>query len=191
MKKGLVISIFLLCLTWAGGVWASGYPWMYHAFPYDFLFGNNIDTHQQTNLNKNDELFGFLYVTYTGNYTDAGLPIAEHCGQNTPPNECIVGWMIRGIQGEATFVFHENDHPIWLVGSRADIPQPGAFSHFHWFGGPAGAGELVEETPYSGFFLELKAVRKFAFLHAGQIIPVSPGIDIATHVNLVGSFPLP
>ncbi len=39
---------------------AGGYPWKNHAVPYTFKFGNHIDTHQQTKVSPNGELFGFL-----------------------------------------------------------------------------------------------------------------------------------
>ena len=196
MKQAILIIPFLLLVFSASLVGAEGYPWMDHAFPFDFLFGNFIDTHQQTQLQTDGELFGFLYITFTGGVTEDGLPIARHCDENTPPEECVVGWMIRGKRGVARFVFHENDHPLWLVVSRADIPQPGAFSHFHWITNErcpavhAHELEMLGITTCDGFFLELQAVNTFAFLHANQVIPVVPGLDIATHVNIVGSFPV-
>jgi len=166
----------------------DGYPWRDHAFPYDFLFGNHIDTHQQTKLMDNAEISGFLYITFTGESTMEGLPIAKHCSHDTPPDKCVVGWIMRGKHGQAKFVFHHMDHPLWLVDNRSDIPQPGAYSHFHWLNGPEMPGDLKCEQSYDGYFIELRAINRFAFLHAGEIIPVTPGIDISTHVNIVGSF---
>lgn len=134
----------------------------FHAAPYDFLFGNHIDTHQETSLAVNDDtgepesLLGKFYIIFTGD-TDpvSGLPIARHprgqasdgshderCGITV---ECVVGWEIRGLPGAAKFVSHSgvngDDHPIWLV-NRAEealapvpgmvIPQDGYHSHFHW-----------------------------------------------------------
>ena len=82
------------------------YPWKNHAFPFDFLFGNHIDTHQQTQLKKDGEIFGFLYITLTGRTID-GLPEARHCDQNTPSDECIIANLIfsldRGIIGFPAF----------------------------------------------------------------------------------------
>ena len=170
---------------------AGGYPWDdTHSKPYDFWFGNDIDTHQQTKSKNSGELQGFLYITFTGVYMN-GIPVAEHCDDSTPDDECVVGWHIRGKPGEATFVFHDNDHPIWLVSSRNDIPQPGSFTHFHWTGPPESAGALEAETMHDGYFLELKAVDKFYFSHHGDNILVIPGIDNSSHVNVVGSFPAP
>ena len=41
---------------------AGGYPWdPLHSNPYDFWFGNHIDTHQQSQIKNNGELKGFLW----------------------------------------------------------------------------------------------------------------------------------
>lgn len=50
---------------------------------------------------------------------------------------------------------------------------------------------LVPGQPFDGYFIEFQAIDTFAFLHAGEQIPVVPGIDISTYVNIVGSFPSP
>lgn len=175
------------------GAQAAGYPWKDHARPFDFRFGNNIDTHQQTQVKSSGDLFGFLYITYTGEEID-GIPVAEHCDGSTPADLCEVGWIIRGryLGGAAapTFVYQANDHPTWLVESRNDIPQPGSFSHFHWLGDPPGGGGLIQGERRDGYLLQLDAVDQFYFRHFGEELLVTPGTDIATHVNIVGSFPL-
>jgi hypothetical protein len=43
--------------------------------------------------------------------------------------------------------------------------------------------------PKDGYFFELTAVRKFIFVDRGKEILVKPGIDIATHVNILSSNP--
>lgn len=126
-------------------------PWSFTALaadfqeaPYDFLFGNHIDTHQETKLKlkkgEPDSLKGFLYVIDTGKITDEGLPIYRHpsggpgeeCGVSI---DCEVGWKIKAKPGYAKFLYHRgvngNDHPVWMV-NRVDIPQKGSFTHFHW-----------------------------------------------------------
>ena len=56
------------------------------------------------------------------------------------------------------------------------------------------AGQLEDMLPSAvnfvceGWFLQIKAVRKFAFLHSGETIPVYPGIDNRSHLNLVTNF---
>lgn len=184
----IVVSMMFVFFLNSTEAKAEGYPWRDHAEPFEFFFNNHIDTHQQTRLTNKGDLFGYLYITIIGEKN--GIPLAEHCDSNTPAGECDVGWIIKGKPGTALFVFHESDHPIWLVSSRNDIPQPGAYSHFHWEDGPDKAGGLVEETLYDGYFLELKAVNQFYFKHAGEDILVEPGIDTSTHVNIVGSFPV-
>jgi hypothetical protein len=134
----------------------------FHKPQHDFLFGNHIDTHQETRLKLDKitgapiSLFGKFYIFYTGD-TDpvSDLPIARHprglasdgsfderCGTNI---KCVVGWEIRGVPGAARFVSHSGvngeDYPIWLV-NRAEevtapasgmvIPQDGYYSHFQW-----------------------------------------------------------
>ena len=217
--------------------------WQSHAAPFDFVFDNHIDTHQETKLDKDGELSGAFYIIFTGE-TDpvSGLPVARHprgaghaedCATDV---DCIAGWKLRAKPGEATFLFHSgingNDHPVWAV-NRVDIPQPGSFTHFHWIGGASTdphaaevpeacdvemAGELegdvvqgtlvlnpgtgdgqwddvavhmgggAEGLVCPGWFLELKAVKSFAFEHGGEVIPVRPRIDNATHLNLLTNY---
>lgn len=178
------VSMVLTAAMAEGG----GYPWKDHAQPYTFIFENHFDTHQQSQLKSNGELFGFFYITPTGDEIN-GTPVFEHCNANTLPESCEVGWILKGKQGHATFVYLSSDHPVWLVESRNDIPQPGAFSHFHWLGEPMTASELNQGGNYDGYFLELQALDKFYLRHGGEDVLVMPGIDISTHVNIVGSFP--
>lgn len=173
-----------------------------HAPPLTFLFGNEIDTHQQTFRTRDGSLFGFLYVTFTGEVTPDGYPVARHCDAQTPPQNCVAGWALRARPGSATFLYQNMDHPVWLT-SRTEIPQPGAFAHFHWITSASTDprpvtdpgceaqtdAELVPGAVCPGFFIQLVALSSFAFEHEGQRIPVDPGIDIATHVNIVTSVP--
>ncbi len=199
----------------------------FHATPFDFLFGNHIDTHQETKLKLSKrgspkKLFGSLYIIYTGDIdAESGLPIARHprgasqgedC--NDPAVNCLVGWLIRGLPGETKFLYHSgvngDDHPVWLI-NRVDIPQPGSYSHFHWISSdstdpradsvPAEcdvnmAGQLeganheggAENIVCPGWYLQIRATREFAFQHSGENIPVQPGIDNATHLNLLTNY---
>jgi len=180
----------------SGTVSAQGYPWRNHDGNYPFLFGDDFDTHQQTRMTPSGSLVGFVYLRYTGVLTTDGYPVARHADCNQV-NDCRVGWIVRGEPGSATFLYHaEGDHPTWQV-NRADIPQPGAFGHFH----ALGTHPLQAEEAQGGYFLELQAIDRFCFVHhddmdamAGSCVdiggvPVSAGIDIATHVNIVGSAP--
>lgn len=193
----------------------------FHAPPYDFLFGNHIDTHQETQFEANGELFGFFYIIYTGDVdTASGLPIARHPrGQTDSHDErcgitvdCVVGWLLRGKPGEAKFLYHSgvngDDHPVWLL-NRVNIPQPGSYTHSHWITQTAtelraadvpdecnknNASQLETEDPSAvniqcpSWFLQLRAIRSFAFEHGGEIVAVRPGIDNATHVNLLTNY---
>jgi hypothetical protein len=173
-----------------------------HAPPLTFLFGNEIDTHQQTFQARDGSLLGFLYITFIGEVTPRGTPVARHCDAQTPPRGCVAGWVLRARPGTATFLYQNMDHPVWLA-SRTEIPQPGAFAHFHWITSASTDprpvtdpgcqaqtdSELVPGAVCPGFFIELVALSSFAFEHEGQLIPVGPGIDIATHVNIVTSVP--
>ena len=212
----------------------------FHDKPFDFLFGNHIDTHQENRLKvykhtgEPKSLFGKFYIIYTGE-TDpvSGLPIARHPRGAGEHNEecgvdvnCKVGWLMRGLPGAAKFVSHSgvngDDHPVWLV-NRAEealapmpgmvIPQPGSYTHFHWITtsssdpragtvsascDKSNAGKLEsadgENNPTAvndvcqGWFLQIRAVRKFAFEHGGEKIPVRPGIDNRSHLNIVTNY---
>lgn len=197
LKKLVSLVCAVSALSVANGVLAQGYPWRNHDPNYSFLFGNDFDTHQQTRLMPSGSLMGFFYVRYTGDVTADGYPMARHANCNDV-DDCRVGWILRGERGGATFLYHVmGDHPTWQA-DRGEIPQPGAFSHFHFLGEhPTQTGEWRE-----GYFIELQATDRFCFLHhdTGAIggtcadiggVAVNPGIDIATHVNIVGSAPVP
>ena len=117
-------------------------------------------------------------------------------------------------RGEARYLYHTgvngDDHPVWLT-NRVNIPQPGpGSSHYHWISDnptvrPATtdprideinplcnvdhAAQLTPNTICKGWYLQFYAVRKFAFQHGGETIPVTPGTDNATHLNVVTNFP--
>lgn len=129
--------------------------------PYDFNFGNHIDTHIQLKAEVEAgipvSLKGSFYVIDTGGVyhdpqTGADLPIYHHprgadhdevCG--TSNITCLVGWHLNAVPGAAKFLYHSgingDDHPVWMV-NRAEessastagmvLPQPGYYSHFHW-----------------------------------------------------------
>jgi hypothetical protein len=108
----------------------------FHAAPFDFLFGNHIDTHQQLKLKtksagKPSTLKGSFYIIFTddqgaplGTDPESGLPIARHprglvleddgvtirhdeaCGLSANI-VCVAGWQMRGLSGAAKFVSHE------------------------------------------------------------------------------------
>jgi hypothetical protein len=196
MKKLIGLLAYAIVLTTTGTAGAADlYPWRNHAAPFAFLFGNEIDTHQQTRQTRDRGLFGFFYVQFTGVVTKDHYRVATHVDCNVAP-DCTVGWTLNGKPVNGRFVYEvQHDHPVYLV-ARADIPQPGAFAHFHWLG----LQRFAEFVP--GYLLQLTAVDRFCFIHHGAAsatsdrtcrdnggINVDPGIDIATHLNVVTSAP--
>jgi hypothetical protein len=196
MKTLITLATFVLSLLGAGSATATDlYAWNNHAMPFTFLFGNDVDGHQQTQLTPDGSLFGFFYIHFTGIVTKDGYSVATHVDCNASP--CTVGWTLNGKPRVATFLYQVNDdHPVFLV-SRLDIPDPGAYAHFHWIGSMPAAGIST-----SGYLLQLTAVDIFCFIHHGADsakhgktcrdnggVAVNLGTDIATHLNIVTSFP--
>jgi len=185
---GAAAALFAAGLAQAG----DAYPWRGHAAPFPFLFGNDIDGHQQTRLRADGSLTGYLYVQQTGVVTKDGYPVASHANCATAPDSCIVGWTIDGKPTRA-MVYQQpmHDHPLFTV-SRADIPQPGSYSHFHW------TGMAMPHYMADGYLLQLVAQNRFCFIHhdAGSAtsgmscqdnggLKVERGVDLATHLNVV------
>jgi hypothetical protein len=145
--------VLLMVVTGAASTTTRG--WGDHAAPFSFLFGNHIDTHQETRLFTNGKnagnLKGWLYVFDSGERLADGTPVLRHC---TSPEHyaagCVAGWRVEAVPCidevngcRATFLYHDDDHPIWLFGARVDMQgnlrgsrtqlvQPGSYSHFHW-----------------------------------------------------------
>jgi len=197
MKKWMTsLATAGLCLSGlCAGNAGDLYPWRNHAAPFTFLFGNEIDTHQQTRQTRDRSLFGFFYIQFTGVVTKDRYRVATHVDCNASP-DCTVGWTLNGKAVPATFLYQvEPDHPVYLV-DRA-VPQPGAFAHFHWLGSMPGVGQGID-----GYLLQLTAVDTFCFIHHGAEtatsdrtcrgnggVNVDLGTDIAIHLNIVTSFP--
>ena len=185
MKKWFILVVVLLSFVSAATAFAAvGYPWNEHAAPYDYLFGNHIDTHQQSKLNGEDQLEGFFYIRYTGEEVD-GVPEAMHGNCSADGIDCTVGWKLKGVAAQATLVEkpEEHGHPIWCIDEN-DMPQAPGYSHFHWNGAPEHAGKLPDGATYDGYLLKLTAQDRFYFKHHGGFL-VTPGIDTETHANIV------
>ena len=147
----------------------------------------------------------------------SGFPIARHprgpskgeeCGVDV---DCVAGWLIDGVPARAKLLYKDGvnilDHPFWIV-NREDMIQPGSYTHFHWITKASNdprAGDVenecnktsaskLEAAPSAvdkycdGWFIELRAVKNFAFDHLGEVVPVRAGIDNATHLNLVTDY---
>ncbi len=165
MRKVMgVLVVVLLSVLAAGAAPDEGRFWQDHARPYDFLFGNHIDTHQETRLMERGRnmgnLRGWFYVYDSGETLDDGTPVLRHCtGAEHYAAGCVAGWEIEAkpcieeVNGcRATFLYHDDDHPVWLVGARVDdegglrgtrsmLVQPGSYTHFHWL--TEGAGDFA------------------------------------------------
>jgi len=186
VKKGfLTITLALMLLLANTTAYAAGLPWQGHASPFDFLFGNHIDHHQQSKLISANRLTGFLYIHNTGEFID-GIPVAEHADCDMQPSDCRAGWMLSGVRATATLVSQPTmDEPQWCL--NGDISVLPGFTHFHWLGSPDMDLDLVVGQSYSGFLLKLTGIDTFYFRHHGTLTLVTPGIDLESHANLVGS----
>lgn len=196
MRK-IIAGLALVALLALGttSALAEGYGWRDHAAPWNFLFGNHIDTHQQSQIVGQGKLKGFFYIRFTGDVTAEGVPIAKHADCNKVDEDCTVGWILDGIPVRATYLGHEmGSHPTWYVDPALLPPQPG-YSHFHWLGKPEHpggshegmsdhTGGLQEGQTYDGYLLKLTARDTFFFEHHGGFL-VTPGIDEWTHANVV------
>lgn len=185
MKRiALLLAGVSLLLVGTGFRPATGYHWRDHATPFDFLFGNHIDTHQQSKIDGKDKLVGFLYIRFTGEYTEDGIPKAEHAKCAEVPDECTVGWVLKGIPISAVYMGHEHgQHPQWGVAAD-DLPRQPGYTHFHWLDQSEHADGLTVGETYDGYLLKLTARETFFFEHHGGFL-VTPGIDYATHANIV------
>jgi hypothetical protein len=193
----LFASAALALTTFGSANAADLYPWRNHEPPFNFFFGNEIDTHQQTRVTRDGSLFGFFYIAFTGIQTKDHYPVATHVDCNASAS-CTVGWTLNGKPISATFLYQTmEEHPVFLV-NRADITEPGSPSHFHWLG----AVMPMPRQTVNGFLLQLTAVDRFCFIHHGAGaataaatcrqnggVNVDPGGDIATHLNIVASAP--
>lgn len=200
MKKiALILAVVAVSILGTSpAIAVRDFPWKDHAAPFTFLFGNDFDGHQQTQQLPNGSLWGFFYISYTGVVTKDGYRVATHVDCSASAH-CTVGWLLNGEPSKARFLFQvEHDHPVFLV-DRLNIPQPGSHAHFHWINGMPAPVQSVD-----GYLLQLTAQDRFCFIHDQATavsarrnvtcienggIEVNHGIDIATHLNIVTSFP--
>jgi hypothetical protein len=100
--------------------------------------------------------------------------------------------MMEGKPAQAVFSHRPiYDHPMFAM-PRPEIPQPGSYSHFHW------TGIEIPHRQARGFVHELTAKNRLCFIHHGAEsamagatcranggMPVVPGVDMATHLNII------
>jgi hypothetical protein len=199
MRQLTIVFSGILATLFMTASQASGLRWHDHAYPYTFLFGNHIDTHQETRLNKDGSLDGFFYVVHLDqdgdgvlDTADDGIPIKRHCTKPEHYPTCEVGWQIRAvpcikeINGCTTmFLYHKHDHPVWLVGpylrtmedetflsgSRPPIPQPGSPGHVHW---------LTEGAEHEGTLLPSSLADLEALLDVDISVPEACNVSMAS-----------
>ena len=176
-----LIILFVTLFLAIGLVMAQGRPWGNHAAPFDFYFGNNIDTHQQSQI-TGGSLTGFLYISYTGEYQN-NIPVARQtdCSQN--PDSCTIGWSLHGIPAQATLL--SNNPRLWCV-SPTLIPRQPGYTHFRWIGAPVHAHGLVAGQTYNGYLLKRTAHTSFYWLgggSGGHGHLVTPGIDSQINIT--------
>ena len=167
MKKILFfITMFaLLAMPLGAQVYADEsdgdfYPWRNHQAPFEFTFGNMIDTHQQSSFDKNGVLHGFIYIRIIGVAED-GIPIAEKANCEENAEGCVVGWVIKAVPVSAELV---NKGPrVWLMDPE-DLPQEPGYTHFHWLETPPKPHGLNTETVYEGYLMKRMAARTFYWL---------------------------
>lgn len=180
-KTAFYLALALVLLFNAGSALAAGgYPWNNHVAPYDFLFDNHIDTHQQSQLIDKGNLQGFLYIHYTGESID-GIPVAEHtdCSQN--PEDCVVGWILRGIPAKATWL--ADSMGTWCINPES-VNIPKGYTLFHWLGLPETEMGLEVGQQYPGYLMTLISYKTFYFRHHGMLFLITPGVDSVSHSNI-------
>ncbi len=182
--KVMLLVVAAVLVTPIAAVAATGYGWNDHAAPFDHLFGNHIDTHQQS-LTRGDMLQGFFYITLQDQVDPGtGLPVATHGNCMENPDGCSVGWIWHGAPATGTLVAHgHGQHPTWCI-DPADIPKAPGYSHFHWEGAPEHAGGFAVGDTAEGWLLKLTARDSFFFEHHGGFA-ITPGIDEESHANIV------
>jgi hypothetical protein len=167
-KRGLVLVIVaLILLLGSTAVFAQegGYPWQDHAAPFNFMFNNLIDTHQQSMLAGRDMLQGYIYIQFTGEERD-GVPVAVRADCTDPALDCSLGWKFKAIPIRARLV--SRGPRVWLVDEK-DLPAGPHYVHFQWNGHPKKPCKLelsTEDNPvyYEGYLMQRTAFTTFFWL---------------------------
>jgi hypothetical protein len=165
-KKVFILMVLLvLALTGFQNVLAddtdldTGYPWRNHAPPFNFRFGNMIDSHQQTMEVDGGLLSGFIYIYFNGETTSDGIPKAQRA--NCALQDCSVGWAIQGVPVRATLL--QKGPRFWYINSE-DMPSQPGYTHFQWVGDPRSPHDLVTGEEYDGILMRRIAPQSFFWL---------------------------
>jgi hypothetical protein len=166
LKKSVIILTVLVTLLLAGtAVFADEgfYPWQGHAAPFDFLFGNLIDNHQQSKQARKGMLQGFIYIQFTEEEKD-GVPVAVRADCENSELDCRVGWKFKAIPISATLV--STKPRVWLV-DKDQLPPGSQYLHFHWSDdedNPQKPCGLQMDKEYDGYLMQRVAVTSFFWL---------------------------
>jgi hypothetical protein len=108
-------------------------------------------------------LIGFLYIAYTD--TAGDVPKAQHlaCG---PDVDCRVGWLMHGVNAEATLVAKGQGRPQYCVDATLKPLLDKGYTHFHWVKEDGTC--LREGNVYNGYLIRLTAQGRFEFFHSGN-----------------------
>jgi hypothetical protein len=181
-----LVLIFAILIPFRSNALAasgSSYPWRDHAAPYTYLFGNHIDSHQQSETIDGGQIQGYLYIHYTGQ-TINGIPVAEHTDCSMDPTSCIVGWQIQGVSARATAVSMDSMGMAQFCASAFTLRSLNGYSHFHWIGDPMMDMDIQIGQAYTGYLLKLTARTTFYFNHHDSMVLVTPGVDTVSHANV-------
>ena len=90
------------------------------------------------------------------------------------PSECDVemAGQLEGVVAEGTLTLDDG------------------FEAIQWENASVHIGGGAEDLVCPGWFLQIVAVRSFAFRHGGELIPLRPGVDNASHLNLLTNYAL-
>ena len=166
-----------------------GKSWKNHAAPYDFMFNNLIDTHQQMKLRSDGTLHGWIYIQVVNEISpDApdGVPIARRADCTNPALDCRVGWEVIGVPVSGAKLFQKGPR-LWDM-SQVTMLSDTEFLHFHWMGTPKKPCGLTIGAEYNGYLFKRTAVTTFFWLGGnpnredGRL--VTPGVDL--HSNIYG-----
>jgi len=187
MKKTLLsLSLITVWLISSAAVQLA-LPWSGHAAPFTFLFGNEIDNHQQSVITTSKQLKGFLYIHYTGEIIN-GIPVAEHTDCTMMAQDCLAGWKFDGNPALGIYLGSnmENHMPQFCL--QPEQLKRG-YSHFHWLGDPMMGMDLVLGQTYPGYVINMVALSTFYFRHHDALILVKAGADQVSHQNITTSCP--
>ena len=120
-------------------------------------------------------------VDDTGNLRGSRLNIVQ------PGSYTHMHWLTRG-----TTQTNDEGHTMTFPSSIDEVEavfglEPGGI-HVPDECNVAMAKMLTPGAICPGYFLEIRAIKSFAFKHGGEPIPVTPGIDNKTHLNLLTTY---